>query len=51
VSAQAACTCQGKPSQVQAKETRRQLDPGEDALLFLLKFLLGQDARLTQVSQ
>jgi hypothetical protein len=26
-------------------ETRRQLDPGQDALLLLLKFLLGHNAR------
>lgn len=39
------------PETVQAQETRRQLEPGEDALLFLLKFLLGQNALVAQLSQ
>jgi hypothetical protein len=39
------CSCQGMPWQEQGAETCRQLDPGQDALLLLLKFLLGHNAR------
>jgi hypothetical protein len=39
------------PETLQAEESQQQLDPREDALLFPLKFLLGQNARLAQLGQ